>query len=123
MGEGGNDAGLDIDQYGSGDYDPETQTFEFYDIPAEVLAKLTGPVGMTFLPWHRIWAHLDEIEADLHSEFGVDLSSGILRQRTARWLRVHVEQLLTIDSRLRRALQPPPPPQPQAVVEGVAQYV
>lgn len=118
MGEGGSDAGLDIDQYGSGEYDEATETFEFYDIPDEVLAGLAGPVGVTFFPWSQVWAQLDAVEADLHERYGIDLSSGILARRTARWLRVHVEQLLTVDSRLHRILVPPQPQQVSSVRYG-----
>lgn len=112
MGTGGSGAGtgIDIDDYGSGEYDPDTQTWEFYDIPPEVLQRLSGPVGMRTIPWSDIWAHRDAIEVDLHERFGVDLSSGILRRRTARWLRVRIEQLLTTPgSRLAAALQPAAP--------------
>lgn len=113
MGTGGSGAGagIDIDDYGSGEYDPDTQTWEFYDIPPEVLTKLSGPVGMKMVAWKDIWAHRDAIEVDLHERFGVDLSSGILRTRTARWLRVRIEQLLmTPGSRISTALLPPAAP-------------
>jgi hypothetical protein len=105
MGIGGSDAGVDVDDYGSGEFDPVTQTFEFYDVPDDVLAKLRGPIGVRLVSWRDIWAHRDEIEVDLHERLGVDLSSGILARRTARWLRVRVEQLLTTaDSRIARAV-------------------
>ncbi|MCP3799740.1 hypothetical protein NLX83_10770 [Allokutzneria sp. A3M-2-11 16] len=46
------------------------------------------------------------IEADLHSVYGVDVESGILRARSWRWLRVRVVGLLSCESRLARALSP-----------------
>ncbi|TCB97719.1 hypothetical protein E0H26_11745 [Micromonospora zingiberis] len=53
--------------------------------------------------------HWDLIEADLHSEYGVDLDEpGILQQRTWRWLSTRIAGLLSADTRLARALSPEP---------------
>lgn len=60
---------------------------------------------MRFLAWSEIWQHRDEIEADLHERYGIDLTGGILRRRSARWLRVKVQGLLGIESRLARELK------------------
>lgn len=61
---------------------------------------------MRFLAWSDIWQHRDEIEADLHEHYGLDLSSGILARRTARWLRVRVQGLLQLDgTRIARELK------------------
>ncbi|MFB8772096.1 hypothetical protein [Streptomyces broussonetiae] len=48
------------------------------------------------------------IEADLHSEYGIDASSGVLRQRSWRWLQVRILGLLCAETRLRRHFAPPP---------------
>ncbi|MFJ8992616.1 hypothetical protein ACIRQH_19745 [Streptomyces sp. NPDC102279] len=48
------------------------------------------------------------IEADLHSEYGIDVGDGILRERTWRWFQARVLGLLSADSRLRRHFAPPP---------------
>lgn len=48
------------------------------------------------------------IEADLHSEYGIDASSGILRDRSWRWLKVRVWGLLSAETRLYRHFAPPP---------------
>lgn len=43
----------------------------------------------------------------MHSEYGVDLSSGIIDHRTWRWLSVRILQLLTDKhTRLHRAIYP-----------------
>lgn len=54
----------------------------------------------------RILQHWDLIEADLQ-DAGIDTDSGILRERSWRWLAVRVTGLLAIESRLRRKLFPP----------------
>ncbi|MGR6915428.1 hypothetical protein ACU635_14380 [[Actinomadura] parvosata] len=47
------------------------------------------------------------VEADLHSEFGIDLDEpGLLRKRSWRWLRTRTLGLLTADTRIARALDP-----------------
>jgi hypothetical protein len=43
----------------------------------------------------------DLIENDLQDK-GIDVASGILAARDARWLRVRIAGLLSIDSRLSR---------------------
>jgi len=48
------------------------------------------------------------IEADLHSQYGIDASSGILRERTWRWLQVRILGLLSAETRLYRHFAPPP---------------
>lgn len=43
----------------------------------------------------------------MHAMYGLDLSSGILQQRTWRWLSVRILQLLTdTGTRLHRAIYP-----------------
>jgi hypothetical protein len=49
------------------------------------------------------------VESDFAEHYGLDLSCGLLEERSARWLAVRVRGLLdqTIRSRLRLALYPP----------------
>ena len=43
----------------------------------------------------------------MHEHYGIDVSEpGLLEQRSARWLRVRLVGLLTVESRLRRAMFP-----------------
>lgn len=51
--------------------------------------------------------HWHLIEADLHSEYGIDLSDPSLAHRSWRWLQARIRGLMTAESRLLRALQPP----------------
>lgn len=49
------------------------------------------------------------VEADLHSEYGVDVEDrALMRARSWRWLRVRIQGLLAADTRLQRALSPQP---------------
>jgi len=51
------------------------------------------------------------IEADLHQVYGIDVESGILRERTWRWLQARILGLLSTDeSRLHRHIFPPEEP-------------
>jgi hypothetical protein len=47
------------------------------------------------------------IENDL-ADRGIDVESGILRERSARWLQVKIVGLLTADTRLSRHFTPQP---------------
>ena len=58
------------------------------------------------LTWGKILTHWDLIEADLQ-DAGIDTGSGILRERSWRWLSVRIIGLLGIESRLQRKLFPP----------------
>ncbi|MFF6829647.1 hypothetical protein [Streptomyces longwoodensis] len=49
----------------------------------------------------------------MHSEYGVDVESGILRERTWRWLQARIFGLFSTESRLRRHFAPPPEDQPR----------
>ena len=57
-------------------------------------------------------ANVTLIEADLHSEFGIDLSDPALARRSWRWLQARIFGLLTTETRLVRALRPPERPGP-----------
>lgn len=94
---------FNLNDYGRGTFHEETGLWDYYDVPPEAQARLDKEVTGGGWTWHDIWAHHDLIEADLQ-DAGVDLSSGIMRRRTARWLRVRILGLLATDSRLLRAL-------------------
>lgn len=56
--------------------------------------------------WADILGHWSHIELDLHDQ-GIDVESGVLEQRTWRWLQLRILGLLsTPSSRLHRALKP-----------------
>ncbi|TMR97532.1 hypothetical protein [Nonomuraea basaltis] len=57
--------------------------------------------------WAALLSQWALIEADLHSEYGIDLDTpGLLASRTWRWLRNRIFGLLAADTRLCRALSP-----------------
>ncbi|MGR6921133.1 hypothetical protein ACU635_43415 [[Actinomadura] parvosata] len=59
------------------------------------------------MSWVDLLTRWELIEADLHSEYGIDLDqSAVLRGRSWRWLRTRIAGLLVCDSRLARALDP-----------------
>lgn len=87
---------------GCGSYDPETGLYEWYEGAEDLGGSQDQGLG-----WSDVLQHWRLIEADFHSEYGVDLSSGILRARSYRWLRVRIEGLLAADTRLYRKLRPP----------------
>jgi hypothetical protein len=53
------------------------------------------------------------VEADFQDTHHIDLSSGILRERSWRWFLVRLYGLLSADSRIARHFAPPDPKQPQ----------
>ncbi|MFD6416009.1 hypothetical protein [Streptomyces sp. NPDC060194] len=60
----------------------------------------------------RSWAELLPqwllIETDLHEVYGIDVGTGILRDRPWRWFKARVYGLLVTESRLARHFAPPP---------------
>jgi len=54
--------------------------------------------------WTFILDHWSDIECDLHETFHIDVESGVLQQRTWRWLRTRINDLITQPSRLHRAV-------------------
>jgi hypothetical protein len=59
------------------------------------------------LTWTRILEQWAAIEADFHSEYGVDLDDPKVRRRKSwRWFVVRVRGLLMADTRLWRELKP-----------------
>jgi hypothetical protein len=47
------------------------------------------------------------IEADLQEHYGIDVGSGVLGERSWRWLRTRILGLLSTDSRTSRYFAPP----------------
>lgn len=54
------------------------------------------------IPWSLILEHWADIECDLHEKFNIDAESGILRQRTWRWLHLRITDLTRQPSRLKQ---------------------
>lgn len=54
--------------------------------------------------WGDVLGQWAAIECDLHEVFGIDVESGVLSHRTWRWLRIRIEGLLDMRSRLAKAL-------------------
>lgn len=103
-GEPGGEARSD-DQFGRGRRDPETGIYEWYEIPAEVKRERSGES----IAWTDILSRWRLVEADLHSEFGVDVGDqALMRSRSWRWLETRISGLLSADTRLHRALSPEP---------------
>lgn len=49
------------------------------------------------------------VEADLQSEYNIDVDDrDLMRAKSWRWLEVRIQGLLAADTRLQRALAPPP---------------
>ncbi len=101
----------DPNPLGRGDYDPDTGISEWYEEdPSQ------GSQGFTLT---QLWAMRDLLEADLHSEYGIDAdladpdSSPALTGHSWRWLLVRIRGLLEQpDTRLSMALAPEPQPIP-----------
>lgn len=56
------------------------------------------------MTWRDILTRWALVEADLHSVYGIDLHDPALERRSWPWLRSRVLGLLTVESRLARAL-------------------
>ncbi|WP_199219509.1 hypothetical protein [Corynebacterium liangguodongii] len=77
---------------------------DWYAAPSA--ANADGPEDKPLVKVEWSWL-LDQwalIECDLHEKFGVDVESGILRERTWRWLNLRINDLITQPSRLRTAV-------------------
>lgn len=59
------------------------------------------------MTWADLLGRWDLVEADLHDVYGVDVESGILRERSWRWLRTRILGLLNADTRTWRHFRPP----------------
>ena len=103
------------DQYGRGRRDPVTGLYEWYDIPPEVRQAEEAPE----LTWDSLLQHWALIEADLHQEYQVDVEDrALMRARSWRWLETRILGLLSVHSRLARALRPKPEEAPDGAEAG-----
>ncbi|MBG0560729.1 hypothetical protein [Actinoplanes aureus] len=58
------------------------------------------------MSWLDLLTHWVHIEADLHERYGVDVEDrAVMRSRSWRWLQTRIVGLLSVESRLRRALK------------------
>ncbi|MDK8469820.1 hypothetical protein [Corynebacterium accolens] len=89
------------DDPGGGPYDPETGLRDWYAPAAHEAQK---PVGQQKLKWVDVLSAWPAIECDLHEKYSVDVESGVLRERTWRWLEMRILSLINSPSRLRTAL-------------------
>lgn len=98
--QGSSPAQLPYGLRGCGDYDPETDTWEWYE----------GDLPGAGHRWSDLLARWPLIEADFHSEYGADLSApdSPLDCRSWRWFRARIAGLLAADTRLGRAFAPEP---------------
>jgi hypothetical protein len=93
------------DQYGRGERDPVTGLYEWYEFPEQIRRQRAGEA----VPWETLLTHWSLIEADLHSEYDIDVEDRqLMRHRSWRWLETRIVGLLAADTRLHRALAPPP---------------
>lgn len=87
-------ADVDIDQYGRGEYDPDTETWEWYEVPPEVGRRLQQNAhARVALKWSDLLDRWQAVECDLHSEYGIDLDD--TGTRDWRWLRTRIVGLTT----------------------------
>ena len=89
------------DDLGGGPYNPETGLRDWYN-PDPVDSD--EPVTKTSIDWGDILSGWRYVECDLHEVFGVDVESGILRERSFRWLVLRIRDLIDRPTRLRRYL-------------------
>lgn len=86
--------GLDaIAQYGRGDYDELTGTYEWYDVPPDVTAERKTA------DWGAILTRLDLLAFDMQRHLGLRLTE-VLRTHTWREFVVLVQGLLGVDEHL-----------------------
>lgn len=86
---------------GGGPYIEDLGIREWYLPPNSPQAQQPGKSSVH---WQDILTHWNAVESDLHDTFGVDVESGILAQRSWRWLNLRILDLINQPSRLRRAL-------------------
>lgn len=91
---------------GRGQYDPVTDTWEWYEYPPGVKPESSSGRRIS---WPELLEQWPLIEADLHDVYGVDVEAdpSPLDTRTWRWLRIRIAGLLNADTRLGRHFTPP----------------
>ncbi|WKU03757.1 hypothetical protein [Micromonospora sp. HUAS LYJ1] len=61
------------------------------------------------MSWSALLGRWALVEADLHSEYGIDVEDrALMRARSWRWLEVRIFALLAADTRTYRAFAPDP---------------
>lgn len=87
----------DLDQYGRGEYDEASGTWEWYDIPPEALAQKQAQDRGEIVTLTDLFAqHWKHVEADLHDCYGIDIEdTNLMGSRTWRWLKVRILGLVT----------------------------
>ena len=92
------------DDEGGGPYNPDTGIRDWYGDPDATDTAPEPEEEPVSVGWDKILDNWDSVETDLHERFGIDVESGILHQRTWRWMRIRINDLIDQPSRLRRAL-------------------
>lgn len=95
----------EVEWIGGGKQDPETGLYEWYERPPGWEERPQGIPGLT---WTKLLEQWLLVEDDLHQVYGIDVATGILRERNWRWLRTRIVGLLSTDSRTSRHFVPPP---------------
>lgn len=97
---------LGPDDPGGGPIDPVSGLRVWFNPTEMAPAQRRSPV----MSWSDILKCWREVEADLHTVFGIDLDSGVLEQRPWRWLETRIADLATRPgTRLNRRIFPPKP--------------
>ena len=97
-----------MDDPGGGPYDPQTGLRDWYFPAAD-----DDTEDRPSITWSEILENWASLEADFHSEFDIDLESGVMRERTWRWFQVRMSALLNDPtSRLARSMTHIPAPEP-----------
>ncbi|URC17937.1 tail assembly chaperone [Streptomyces phage AxeJC] len=89
---------------GCGEYDEATGLYEWYEGGFAAQPQGAAPP----LTWDALLEQWALIEADLHQVYGIDTDSGVLRERSWRWLRARITGLLSAECRVYRHFAPPP---------------
>ncbi|MEU1883433.1 hypothetical protein ABZ470_39520 [Streptosporangium sp. NPDC020072] len=101
LGAGPGSRGPGEDGSQGGPLDELTGLRDWYD-PDDGLSVDGAPIT-----WAALLERWALVEADLHSEYGIDLQApGLMAARTWRWLRTRIFGLLAADTRICRALTP-----------------
>lgn len=94
---------------GCGEYDPVSGLYEWY----EGGLQPTRRQGTAQVTREALLGQWPLVEADFQETYGLDLSGGLLGERSWRWFQVRLYGLLSADSRLSRHFAPPEPKQPR----------
>ena len=89
------------DDPGGGDYDPEAEfkIRDWYNDDTTEPEREAPPVT-----WSMIFDAWIQCELDLHAIFGVDVESGVLEERTWRWLELRIAACIGHGGHLTKAI-------------------